>query len=149
MELYKKKLQTRFSFLILYNSILILFVAAFGFFHPTAGSSESMADFMSGVNVGIYALIQLYLVFRLAKYVAVLNDDAKMKALFIYENDERRKMIQSRIGGLGINIIIASLTIATIASGFFNETIYLTLLCTLLFCALVKGILKFYFNKKG
>ncbi|VYU66738.1 Uncharacterised protein [Clostridium paraputrificum] len=32
--------------------------------------------------------------------------------------------------------------------GFYNETVFFVLLSTLIFSALVKGILKVYFNRK-
>ena len=62
MDKFKKDLQTRIRMLVCYNSILIIIVS-FGLFHPTAGQSEFTLGFMSGVNVGLYIVPSIYLLF--------------------------------------------------------------------------------------
>ena len=147
MEKFKNDLQSRIGILVCYNSVLII-MASFGFFHPTAGQSEFTLSFMLGVNVGLYVAVQGLLIYFAFRYSAALRSQEKLKALYIYENDERRKFIQTQIGGVGINIILGGLAISTIIAGFYNETIFFVLLSALIFSAFVKGILKIYFNRK-
>ena len=125
MDKFKKDLQTRIRMLVCYNSILIIIVS-FGLFHPTAGQSEFTLGFMSGVNVGLYIAVQALLIYLVFKYQGALRKEDKLRELYI-------------LGGLAIGMII---------SGFYNETVFFVLLSTLMFSALVKGILKVYFNRK-
>ena len=147
MDKFKKDLQTRIRMLVCYNSILIIMVS-FDLFHPTAGQSEFTLGFMSGVNVGLYIAVQALLIYLVFKYQGALRKEDKLRELYIYENDERCKYIRAQIGGVGINIILGGLAIGTIISGFYNEIVFFVLLSTLMFSALVKGILKVYFNRK-
>ena len=102
---------------------------------------------MSGVNVGLYIAVQALLIYLVFKYQGALRKEDKLRELYIYENDERCKYIRAQIGGVGINIILGGLAIGTIISGFYNEIVFFVLLSTLMFSALVKGILKVYFNR--
>lgn len=147
MDKFKKDLEIRIRMLACYNIVLIIMVF-FGLFHPTAGESEFVLGFMSGVNIGLYVAVQAMLIKLVFKYTSALREQERLKALYIYENDERRKYIRTQIGGVGINIILGGLAIGTIIAGFYSEIVFFVLLSTLIFSALVKGILKVYFNRK-
>lgn len=146
MENFKKTLQMRMRLLAVYNFFLLMLIVI-GVFHPTAGTTQHVTDFMSGANVGLYAAIQAGLIAAVTKYGAALKDEGKRKALYIEENDERRKYIFTQMGGMAINICLGGLMLATVTAGFYNQTVYFTLLGVLGFCALVKGGLKLYYNK--
>ena len=49
---------------------------------------------------------------------------------------------------MGFNFIIGVMMIAIVIAGFFNQTVFLTLLATLTFMAIVKLLLKIYYNRK-
>ncbi len=147
MEHFRNALRRRMVLLVMYNIVLIA-VVGFGLLLPTAGQSEGAASFMTGFLLGLYAAVQGALVRLAVKYTAALKNKEKLKAEYIYENDERQKFIQAQIGGTGIHIILGGLTIGTIAAGFLNETVFFTLLCALAFSVLVKGALKIHYNRK-
>ena len=146
MNRFKQIIKSRIAILVLFNSVLIILVTA-GIFHPTAGSTQNIADFMSGFNTGLYLLMQVALIYFISKYVAASRNSEKLKELYIYENDERRKLMKSQIGGFGINIILFGLGIASVAAGFWNETVYFTLLFIFAFTAFLKGAMKLYYNR--
>lgn len=56
VEKFINDFQSRIGILVCYNSVLII-MASFGLFHPTAGQSEFTLSFMSVVNVGLYVAV--------------------------------------------------------------------------------------------
>lgn len=78
---------------------------------------------------------------------SALRDEAKLKALYIKETDERSLAIEEKIGGIGINLIIAGLGLSTVVAIYLNQTVFLTLLGAFAFSVLIKGGLKVYFRR--
>ncbi len=140
MEKFKTTLRRRISIIALYN-VTTLIISTYGY-------TKNISDFMKGFQTGIFLGIQFLLIVIMFKYVKALRDEEKLKILYIAENDERRKFINSQIGGIGINIALSGLAVATIISGFYNTIIFLTLFGSLIFLVLVKGCLKLYYNIK-
>ncbi len=147
MENFRRRIRSRIRVMAGYNSILVILISR-GLFHPTAGTTEAASGFMSGLNVGLVLFIQLGLTYLLVKYGRAIKDEEKLETFYIYENDERRKFINNQIGGVAINILLALFALGTVGAGFFNETVFFTLLASLLLTAFVKGILKIYFIRK-
>ena len=147
MEKLKKNMRKKIVALSCYNVILIALIAL-GVFHPTAGTTPSRLAFMSGFNVGIYTINQIGIIYMLAKYAKALSSEAKLKQHHIYETDERRLYIETKIGGIGVDLILIGLAIATLVSSFYNETVYFTILLALIGGAMIKGTLKTYYTRK-
>lgn len=140
---FKKTLKKRIGFISIYNSIVLLLLLK-GIFHiATKSNTIHIANFNLGICIGI----QLILLYYLAQYKKALKDEDSLKKLYILENDERSKYIAEKIGEKSINITILGLGLATMISGYFNDTIFFTLLATLVFSALVKVFFKIYYNK--
>lgn len=147
MEKFKETLKKRLWCGLIYN-IVILFLLVFGVFDMVTGSNEHITDYISGFNLGVCVGIQFVMLYYLGKYIAALKDESKLKELYISENDERSKFISEKIGGRAVNIIVLGFGLATVVSGYFNVTVFFTLLGALIFSVLVKFILKVYYNKK-
>jgi len=147
MEKFKATLKKRLAVALLYNAV-ILILLVFGVFFMSKGSSDYIRGYVSGYNLGFCVGIQFVTIYLMVRYYKAIRNEEKLKALYIYENDERNKFIQTKIGGLGINIAIAGLAIGTIVSGYFNETVFFTLSAAMIFTALVKGILKIVYSNK-
>ncbi|GAA4057475.1 hypothetical protein [Amphibacillus indicireducens] len=109
-----------------------------------SNSLSDIIDFYGGVLMSFSILIVL----NIFKNFKALKSEKKLKKLYIKENDERTIMIMRKTGGIGINICIFGFAIATIIAGFFNETIFFTLLAATLYVALVKVLFKVYYHKK-
>jgi len=146
MEKFRKTLKNRVIFGGIYSVAVIAAVAVF-FCRPDLFEGRA-PDFALGYNVGFFAGLEAVMAFLLVKYIAALINEEKLKALYVRENDERYRYIQSKIGGAGINIVLAGLAAGVVISGFIDFTVFVTLLCALLFTALVKLSLKLYYTKK-
>ena len=146
MEKFKQTLKNRTKYVVMYNALVLIGISI-GVFHPTAGVNDHMLGFMSGANVGMIIGIQFLCIILLTKYYSALKNEEKLKKLYIEETDERRQFIQTKIGGVAINIILLGLAAGVIIAGFYNYIVYFTLLSALIFTALVKGALKIYYNK--
>ncbi|MGB7605715.1 MAG: hypothetical protein WBL93_09585, partial [Lutisporaceae bacterium] len=99
-------------------------------------------------QVGIFIGIQIMMLITIAKYERALKDENKLEKLYIEEHDERRKLIQDKIGGIGFNFAIGAIATATVMSGFFHQLVFLTLLWVLILMVFVKGFLKIYYKNK-
>ena len=88
------------------------------------------------------------LVVTAVRYNAARRDEEKRKALYIYENDERRLLIKSKMGGDAIQLLMMALVVATFVAEFFSQTVFFTLLSVLLFTAAVKTVFMLVYTKK-
>lgn len=114
----------------------------------TAVGSENIGDFISGFQVGIFIGLQIAVLTYIAKYRKALKDELQLKKLYVEENDERTKLINDKIGGVGFNFTLGVIATATVISGFFHQIIFITLLVVLSFIVLEKGFLKLYYRNK-
>ena len=144
MESFRVKLKKRLVVSVFYNAAVLLLV--FGI--HIAGRKYSASDVAIGFSSGILVGLQAVMIFFMAKYWAALRNEQKLRALYIEEQDERSKYIETQIGGMGINMIIAGLTLGVVVAVYINTLVFFTLLATLMFCLLVKGSLKLYYRKK-
>lgn len=146
MEKFKEMLKKRIRWALFYNSIFVIVISS-GLVYKNIGGNERVHDFISGSLVGIILGIQIMIIYYIRKYQSILKDDKKLKKTYIYENDERRKLINIKIGGIGINVLIVSLAMGVVVAAFYNVTVYFTLIGVLIFSVLIKIILKIYLNK--
>ena len=147
MDQFKEILQKRLLGMGTYAAGLVL-LAVISFMRPSAGETEEIRAFMAGMNAGLFAVVAVVLILSAVRYLAALRDDEKRKALYIYENDERRLYIQSKMGGDAIQLVLLALVTATVVSEFFSQTVFFTLLAVLLFTAAVKAIFKIVYTKR-
>lgn len=149
METFRQKLKARvigLAAVILAMNIVYLALAVFGekLFILSGVIPEHMRAFTSGAISGL----TLFLVIRLIVAAVSLRSPEAVKSRYIKENDERKQMIHQKTGSLGFQIAGVGLGFAAVVAGFFDETIFFTLLCALLFLALVKASLRLYFGRK-
>ena len=147
MDQFKQVLRKRLAALCGY-SMGLLCLAALGLVRPTAGETEEIRAFMAGMYTGLFTVVIIVVIASMVKYISAIKNEEKLKALYIYENDERRLVIQSKMGGAAIQWILSGMTAATLAAGFLNQTVFFTLLGALLFTATVKAVFKIVYTKK-
>ena len=145
MDKFKGKVKARavssiIIFIVLISSYLILFL--------NQDRISSMPSRIMSFNSGVLFSIGILLLIDIFKKLRVVKSEKGLKELYIEENDERIILIMQKTGAIGINICILGFGFATMIAGFFNETVFFTLLATTLFTALVKGIFKMYYYKK-
>lgn len=142
MEKFKTVIQRRKNLIIAYCGFILLLLFIMNYYIPHEET------FQTGFILGLIISTELIALIHFRKYAAALKDEAALRQLYIMETDERHQFIKAKIGGTGINIILACLAVSTIITGFLNQLIFLSLFFTLLFCALVKGSLKLYYKNK-
>lgn len=145
MEKFKQKLKTRIIIMIgiivvvaLTNLVLLI----------NHNNLPTLPDFISGFQLGVFMGFELLLIIFTIKNILSLSSPEKLKKLYIEENDERKKLIKQKTGGVVIYIFIITIAFAALVAGYFNQLIFFTLLATLVFIELVMLALKIYYSKK-
>ena len=144
MELFKKKIKAR---IILLCTVLLLFVAIL--LYNQFGASSALRDSLAfSFQCGFSAAGSLALVFWLMKYRGALKDEAKLRLLYNEENDERMSAIRAKAGIPMVLILSMMLVLAGMVIGYFNETVFVVLICVALFQLLVSLGVKMYYKIK-
>lgn len=139
MKTFKQQLRRR----IIFGGIYCVVVALLVVFYKVSGTKEVAFSFTLGFAVGIESVV----IYFIAKYTAALRNEQKLKMVYIEENDEREKHISCQIGGLGIKIVLASLSVAMLVAAYINQIVFFTLLAATLFIVVIIGALKIFYNK--
>lgn len=149
MEKYKRTLQRRILLMALTMIVaaVILSLQVFGFF-----GAELESDFSNGVVTGLQSglLTGLILVFTffIIRYQRATQDIVKLKLLQNKENDERTKAIKQKSGGNIVIFYSVVFILAGIIAGYYNTTVFYTLIVCAVFQLNVSAFLKIYFLKR-
>lgn len=144
MDQFKKKLRTR---IILLCAVLLLFVAIL--LYNQFGASSALRDSLAfSFQCGFSAAGSLVLVFWLMKTRGALKDEAKLRLLYNEENDERMSAIRAKAGIPMVLILSMLLVLAGMVIGYFDETVFVVLICVALFQLLVSLGVKLYYKIK-
>lgn len=146
MEKFKVKIQKR----VLILSLTAIFTAAV-FILLLSGllmDTPSIPEFIKGFNMGVFCGLELILIFFTVKYFMSMKNEEALKKLYIEENDERRKVIMEKTGAVGMLLFTIISAIGTVIAGFFDLTVFYTLLGTTTLSVLIRGACKlYYFNR--
>jgi hypothetical protein len=143
MEQFKKRLSGRIVIMAI-ASIIIAGISALLFF-DILGLPDA-PGFIRWFSAGIFLVIEVFLLVYILRYKVSFNNEQLMKKIYIAENDERTRMILQRTGAAGMTICNIVLAFATIVAGFFNTTVFYTLLAVTAFVATVKLVFKIYYR---
>jgi hypothetical protein len=153
MEKFKNVLKRRITFMGVFNGLAIAFIVLTAYIssmksHNAKGVDDFMHGMINGFQMGVFVGVQMLVVIYIMKYRKALKSEDELKKLYIKENDEREKVIRDKIGGVGLNFSLAVIATATVVSGFFNQTVFITLLAVLLVTVTIKAALKLYYKSK-
>jgi hypothetical protein len=144
MEQFRKKLKIRISWL----SVLSLTTALVGaydvFFAPETLKNITAFEFQGGALVAICILSSLNII----KYIKILKDDNKLKLKCNKENDERFKTIKSKAGIPIVPVLSVLMIMSGIIAGYFNTTVFYTLIIVAMCQILISGVIKLIYIKK-
>lgn len=148
MEKFKKTIRKRLNF---YIGVILLFSVLFGgnmlhWFTPIV-KNPHYVDFFSGVQVGMFIGIEIYLVYRVAYYMAILKDDKALRTLYIKENDERNMEIAKKSGIESYKFVIVILLAGAIIVGYFSMEGFIALMGAALVEILVRAGLYAYYSR--
>ncbi|MBZ9689092.1 hypothetical protein G9F72_022600 [Clostridium estertheticum] len=149
MEQYRNILNKKLTLMTVFTVLAATFIVLTGVFvNKSASINEDISDMIHGFQVGIFIGLQVTMIIYIAKYRKALKNENELKKLYIKEHDERIRLINDKISGVGFNFCLVAITTAIITAGFFSQIIFLTLLGVLTFMCLVKGSLKIYYRNK-
>ena len=103
-----------------------------------------LKSFQTGFLISIEAIILI--LYR--RYRNALRNQDKLELLYNIEHDERKIMIRHKAGVPVMLITSAIILLAAIVAGYFNETVFYTLLAVALFQCIVCAFLKFIYLRK-
>jgi hypothetical protein len=146
MEKFRAKIQKR----VMVLSLTVIFISAVYLLLISGLIMEtpSIPDFIKGFNMGAFVGVELILVFFTVKFFFSMKNEDALKKLYIEENDERSKLILEKTGAVGMLLFILLCAIGTIVAGFFNETVFYTLLGVTALGAIIRGACKIYYHTK-
>lgn len=144
MELFKKKLKSR---IILLSGVVLIFVAIL--LYNQFGASSALKDSLAfSFQCGFSTAGALVLVFWMLKYRGALKDETKLRLLYNEENDERMKLIRAKAGVPMVLILSLTLVLAGMIIAYWNETVFIVLICVALFQLLASLVVKLYYKNK-
>lgn len=110
--------------------------------------NEHFASYIMGMQAGLSLALLVIFIVHLFQTVRALQDKERLKALYYKENDERQKMLCSKMGG--IPLLASSIMVlgAGLIAAYINMTVSITLIACGCFLILVRGILKIYYKRK-
>lgn len=112
--------------------------------HP----DDHLLGFRMGVQTGLFLAILLLVIVYSVRYARALRSDSRLEAMYIEETDERNRFIQDKIGGVGYNAAMILMAVGVVVSGFFDGTVFFTLLAATAAMAFLKAGLKVYYSRK-
>ena len=144
MEVFRKRLKQR---ILLFSIVLLVFVIIL--LYNQFGASDLIKDSLSfSFQCGFSAAGALVLVYLIIQYRRALSDDLKLQVLYNKENDERTRVIWAK-SGIPMTVILSMiLVLAGIVIGYFNETVFVVLICVALFQLFASASVKLYYMKK-
>ena len=144
MDVFIKRLKRRILF---FSAVLLIFVSVL--VYNQFGASNTLKDSLSfSFQCGFSAAGALVLVYMIMQYRRALSDDLKLQVLYNKENDERTRAIWAK-SGIPMTVILSmTLVLAGIVIGYFNETVFVVLICVALFQLFASAAVKLYYMKK-
>lgn len=150
----KRRMTTNVVFAVLFAVLMAVLVIldmnnAWSMVLPAefTGGDESL-DFLAGFRTGFCTSVIGFAVVRAIIYARTLKDEKKLKAMYIKETDERNLLIAQKTSSAGFVVTIMGLAVASVVVSFFSRTILYTLICVILFVAIVKAVFSIYFSRK-
>ncbi|NMP37263.1 MAG: hypothetical protein GX051_03950 [Clostridiales bacterium] len=148
MKEYAKKLKTQNIFYAIATLALtaVQILAHTGVISPAYNGeySDFWRGFIGGVSAGLSAL---FIVGFIINIRAIINEE-RLRKLYIKENDERAISVAVKGKSAGASAGICFLIVAGIISGYFNITVFVTVIaCAVSLVLFVCGG-KIYYDKK-
>ncbi|WP_425447300.1 hypothetical protein [Dethiothermospora halolimnae] len=146
MEKFKKSLKRRVNVLCI---ILLLTSSTYIALSTNDNILPQLPPFVEGFHIGVFIGGVLILVYYIAKFMSVINDEKNLRKMYIKENDERGHLIAYKTSQFTLVGTIILLGMGTIISGFFNTTVFFTLLSCLALFLVIIIIARIYNDKNN
>lgn len=147
MEEYRKQIIGRIG---ISAGICILFLAGIVCRLPgyVQTGNEQYSDFLQGFFIGLVIVMEVYGITRIIHYGRILSKEELLKREYYEENDERTRMIYEKAGGNALYGCALTVLVAAVVAGFFEMTVFLTLISCSVFLLGTRKVLKIYYGRK-
>ncbi|MBS4538814.1 hypothetical protein GOQ27_10080 [Clostridium sp. D2Q-11] len=144
MEVFKETLRKRVRFFFF---VLIFATSITSILTVNRNRLPNVPEFIKGFQVGVFIGLSLIILYFISNYIATLRNEEVLRKKYIEETDERNQLIVYKSSqGIYVGMLIL-LSLATVVSGFFNGTVFFTLLLSLVLMLLLT-IITFIYNDK-
>lgn len=144
MESYKKKIRIRMALFCL----LPLSGLGIALYWHLFGDAIPQYAALFGFQTGMLTTLGICGIAGVIRYAAILRDEKKLRREYNRENDERIRAIQAK-AGLPFSLIAAiAMIVAGIGAGYFNFTVFCTLIIAATVQLLAICLIKLIYAKK-
>lgn len=114
---------------------------------PVQLGNENSSDYVSGFQLGLLIVLVIYFLNNVIKYNKALKEETLLKRIYYKEHDERMNYINQKVGESSMWITSVIMTIATVITGYFNFTVFLTMIGVTLLQCIIQILLKWYYTR--
>ena len=125
--------------------ILLLLIASVSGVIPVRLENPHLSDYMSGFQLGLLSGLLAVALFTIVRYQKALKDENRLKQLYYEEHDERNRYIHWKSGASAVNVSIILLLVAGVIAGYFNFTVFATLIASAVVTSIIRGGFKLYY----
>lgn len=142
MDKFKKQLESRNKWLCVL--LVVYFVMGIMVRFVLSDDNDIGNDFLMGLFMGLCILALVYLL----KSRKAINDETKLRELYIRENDERKMMIKQRMCQSSLIVIIIGLMFAISIAVYIHLIVAYTLMITAFVMMFIVLGFKIYYSRK-
>lgn len=142
MDKFKKQLESRNKWLCVL--LVVYFVVGIMVHFVLSDVNDIGNDFLMGLFMGLCILALVYLL----KSRKAINDETKLRELYIRENDERKMMIKQRMCQSSLVVIIIGLMFAISIAVYIHLIVAYTLMITAFVMMFIVLGFKIYYSRK-
>lgn len=144
MKKYKLFIKKRIAWL----SVLLLITFGVGVYDQFFASPAIVANPIFSFQAGFSASLCIFAALCIINYNKILHDGEKLRIQYNKANDERLRLVRYKAGVPILLVTSTIMIVVGIIAGYFNETIFLTLILTALIQISVSVIMKFIYLRK-
>ncbi|MBQ9808716.1 MAG: hypothetical protein IJM55_07595 [Ruminococcus sp.] len=142
MEEFRRKLKTK-------RMVLTMFcMSGLCIYFALNWLTDGVPDFARGLIMGIFVGMEVAAVYYAVRLTVLLSSEDKLKEEYIKENDERNAAIQKETARTASVISLMLAALASVAAGFFQPVVSMTLAADILAGAIITVLVQAYYNKK-
>lgn len=146
MEKYKKVLKKRIYALltVIVVAVVLMVVNVYLFIGKQDGSFDD--GFLKGFQIGLLGAMFVYSLITIINYSHALKDEKMLQIQYNEEHDERLKAIQAKAGIPFVKYVAYALILIGIVAGYFNPTVFYTLIATVFALEIASAVVKIIFS---
>ncbi len=143
MDNYKKVIKKRIWML----SFLVLLAVGLGIFDTFWASAEMKESKIFAFQCGAITALGVFSAYFLIHYKKILQNEEDLKIQYNKENDERMKAIKAKAGMPMLLITSIVMIIVGVIAGYYNFTIFFTLIIAAICQLLTSFVVKLVYMK--